>query len=182
MSKNEFNNGDLVRITYDFKRPNRDGGYDYFVEVFDRSGDKYVICTNDDRIYEVNVTKAMPILTKGGYTFYPLRDFHRPHLAKFFIDGRFLESANDEWPEDDEDDEPYIHEPDVVYADDDEEEVNEDANASEEDNVDPDPEGKADWEETQEFAKISRNISIITEALAEVTESLTAILKNRMAR
>lgn len=148
MNKNEFQNGDLVRLTYEFKKPDGEGGYDYFLKVMDRSMNLYTICTNDDRLYQIDATNAMPVLSNGDDVLYPLKDVNRSHTAKMYVNSRYLERVEEEPVGEEE--------------------------------VDSDLEGEKNWKDVQEFAKISKNISTITEALESVVESLTKILNSRI--
>jgi len=159
MNKNEFQNGELVNIEYcDCKRS--DGTR--FVNVLDRNHVEYTIKVDPTRIYEVEATTAMPcLLDENGIVLYPLKDFHRPHTAKFYVKGTLLERVE-------EDEEELEEEPA------DEEEVNDNE-------VDSDPEGEKNRKDIQEFAKISKNISTITEALNSVVESLSKILNSRIS-
>lgn len=171
MPKIELKNGMLVRISgYEYKRPAEDGGYDYFVNVYDRNGNECTLrINNDERIYQIDETSVMPISyfpCQGNAVFYPLKDIHRQHSAKFFIDGRYLTQVESEYPED-EDEEP-------------EDKPTDNKNQPEDKKVDPAPNGEFEWSEVKEFAKISQRISTITNALEDVIESLTKILKGRM--
>lgn len=175
--KNTFKHGDLVQIdTYDNKVKNANGEYDYFAMVWDKNGDEKSLRLDENSIYQINETNVMPIREiDDGLVLYPLKEANHSHSAKFYIPGDSLIHIGENYPdneEDEDEEEPYIHEPDVVYADDDDEEDDES-----DDELDEEPKNEVD--ELKEFVNISKNITNVIDSLEEVIVSLTKILNNQ---
>lgn len=156
----KFNAGDRVRIV------GHDAIEDHvpYVKAYDKDG-WFTYIEVPDREYIVAPTAVMPVsyMMDGGNTaFYPLSKGEGSHARKFYIAEDKLELVEDDEDEDFDDDEgPYIHEPDVIMHEDDDEYEDED--------------DESDLNCTKDYAQIQRNICTIAEHIADICTEIGVI-------